>query len=86
MVELAKTSLKESVSVYEFTSQINDIFTNEEKFKILLNLWRLIFVDEVLDKYEDFMIKKIGGNLKMEHQRIIEAKLLVKEEIKRKQS
>ncbi len=84
LIELTKADLKKSVSIYEFTSQINETFTNEEKYRILINLWRLIYVDGSLDKYEDFMIKRIAGNLKLEHQQIIETKLFVKEELKKK--
>ncbi|RJP62337.1 MAG: TerB family tellurite resistance protein [Ignavibacteriales bacterium] len=83
LIELTKADLKKSVSIYEFTSKINETFTQEEKNKILVDLWRLIYVDESLDKYEDFMIKKIAGNLKFEHYQIIEAKLFVKEEMKK---
>ncbi len=83
LIELTKADLKKSVSIYEFTSKINETFTQEEKNKILVDLWRLIYVDESLDKYEDFMIKRIAGNLKFEHHQIIEAKLFVKEEMKK---
>jgi len=44
-------------------------------------LWRLIYTDKKLDKYEDRLIKLIGGMLKMEHKRIINAKLLIRQEL-----
>ncbi len=81
LLELAERKLKDTISLYEFTTVINEKFSLEEKFELLLNLWRLIYVDERLDNYEDHLIKLIGGMLNVEHRYIIAAKLMVKEEI-----
>ena len=81
LIELAEKKIRESVSIYEFTDLINHNFSKEEKFKIMINLWRIIYIDKTLDQYEDHMIKIIGNNLKFEHREIIEAKLIAKEEI-----
>jgi uncharacterized tellurite resistance protein B-like protein len=83
LLELAEQEVYESVSIYEFTSIINQHFSEKEKFELLKDLWRLIYVDDQLHKYEDVLIKRIGGTLNLEHQKIIGAKLLVKEEIER---
>ena len=81
LIELSKLKLKDSVSLYEFSNVVNENFTNEDKNTLLNNLWRLIYTDEKLDKYEDRLIKIIGGMLKMEHKRIINAKLLIRQEL-----
>ena len=50
--------------------------------KVLIkNLWRLIYTDARLDKYEDHLIKLIGGMLNLEHKQIIDAKMLVRYEL-----
>lgn len=82
LLELSEQRVKKSISIYEFASLINKHFTNDEKFELIKNLWRLIYTDDILDKYEDKLIKMIGGVLNMEHHLIIGAKLLVKEEKK----
>ncbi|GMR25429.1 MAG: hypothetical protein BMS9Abin39_0727 [Ignavibacteria bacterium] len=81
LIELSKLKLKDSVSLYEFSNVVNENFTNEDKNILLNNLWRLIYTDKKLDKYEDRLIKIIGGMLKMEHKRIINAKLLIRQEL-----
>ncbi len=81
LIELSKLKLKDSVSLYEFSNVVNENFTNEDKNTLLNNLWRLIYTDKKLDKYEDRLIKLIGGMLKMEHKRIINAKLLIRQEL-----
>jgi len=81
LIELSKLKLKDSVSLYEFSNVVNENFTNEDKNTLLNNLWRLIYTDKKLDKYENRLIKIIGGMLKMEHKRIINAKLLIRQEL-----
>jgi uncharacterized tellurite resistance protein B-like protein len=82
LIELSEEELKDSVSIYEFTTVINESFSKEEKFNLLKNLWRLIYIDKTLNAHEDYLIKTIGATLNMEHRDIIAAKLLVKEEKK----
>ena len=77
----AEESIKKSVSIYEFASLIDSGFSREEKFELMKNLWRIIYTDDVLDKYEDNLIKRIGDILKLEHKDVIDAKLIVKQEL-----
>lgn len=81
LMELSKLKLKDSVSLFEFSNVVNENFTNEDKNILLKNLWRLIYTDKKLDKYEDRLIKIIGGMLKTDHKQIINAKLLIRQEL-----
>ncbi len=83
--ELLALSLKQtekSVSIYEFTDIINHNFDQNSKYEILKNLWRLVFADGKLDQYEEYFMRKISGNLHMEHSDMIAAKMEVKKELK----
>ena len=82
LIELAKSRLVQSISIYEFTGIINDNFSTDEKFELMKNLWRLIYTDEKLDKYEDQLVKQLGTMLHLEHKDVIAAKLMIKEENK----
>ncbi len=82
LIDLTKKRLDESVSIYEFTGIINNNFLPDEKFELMKNLWRLIYTDQKLDKYEDQLVKKLGTMLHLEHRDVIAAKLMVKEEKK----
>jgi uncharacterized tellurite resistance protein B-like protein len=81
LMDLAEKKVKESVSVYEFTTIINTTFSNDEKLDLIQRLWKLIYRDNKLSAYEDQLIKRIAGNLNIEHKDIINAKLLVKEQM-----
>jgi uncharacterized tellurite resistance protein B-like protein len=81
LIEFSHAELKHSISLYEFSGVINERFTFEDKYELLKNLWRLIYTDKTLDKYEDHLIKMIGGMLQMEHKQIINAKMLIRKEL-----
>ena len=83
LIELSEKEIDANDSIYEYTSVINENFTNDEKFELLKNLWRLIYIDDNLDKYEEHLVKKIGTLLNIEYTNIISAKLIVKEELRK---
>jgi uncharacterized tellurite resistance protein B-like protein len=84
LIELSSTQLSDSISLYEFSSIINEHFSNDDKLELLKNLWRLIYTDKKLDRYEDRLIKIIGGMINIEHKQIINTKMSVREELKLK--
>ena len=82
--ELIKQSdeiVKKSVSLYEFTDVVNHHFNKDEKYEIVKNLWRLILVDEKINKYEEHFVRTISNNFHLEHSDMIAAKLEIKKEI-----
>jgi len=86
LIQYSELKRKESLDFYQFTSIINSSFPREEKFDLMIDLWQLVYSDNILDKYEDYIIKKIGGLLNLDHKEIIDAKLLAKEKIKKDNS
>ena len=81
LLELSEQKVKDSVSIYEFSSVINESFTQQEKLELLKNLWRIIYEDGKLDSHEDWLIKIIGSTMNLDHKNVIGAKLFVKQEI-----
>ncbi len=82
LIGLSEESVRKSISIYEFTTTINESFSGDEKFELLKNLWRLIYIDETLNMHEDHLIKRIGNTLNMDHKDVIDAKLIIKAEKK----
>ena len=80
LVALSESKVNQSVSVYEFTTVINNNFDRNEKIDLLINLWRLVYIDDTLNQYEDGLMRKLGTLLNLEHSDLINAKLLVKQE------
>jgi uncharacterized tellurite resistance protein B-like protein len=80
LISLANEWIKESVSLYEFTDIINKYFTQDDKYELVKNLWKIVYIDNVLDKYEEHLIRIISNNLKLSHRDMIAAKLEAKQE------
>ncbi len=83
LIDLSKTHMEKSISIYEFTDIVNKNFSRDQKMEVLKHLWRLSYIDDFLHKYEDYFIRKISGNLHLTHADLISAKMEVKEEIQK---
>ena len=79
LINEAEKKVSESTSLYEYTRLINDFCDYEDKLKLLKNLWSIAFADKQLDKYEEYLIRKISDLLYVSHKDFIQQKLLVKE-------
>lgn len=81
LIDISEEAVKRSVSVYEFTDTINNYFDEDQKYEIIKNLWRLVLADNILNKYEEHLIRIISTNLRLSHRDFIAAKLEVKSEL-----
>ena len=75
-----KETQKESTSLYDFTRVINDDFSFEEKFKLIKSMWEIAFADGNIDKYEEYVIRKVSDLIYISNDDFIKAKLEVKNE------
>ena len=79
LINESKKKVSESTSLYEYTRLINDLCNYEDKIRLISNLWSIAFADQHLDKYEEYLIRKISDLLHVSHKDFIQQKLLVKE-------
>ncbi len=77
LIKEADKELKESVDYWRFAELINKNYTNDEKIEIIETLWRIVFVDGKMDKYERYLMQKLGNLLRLSHSQLIDAKLRV---------
>ncbi len=75
LMELARETAQETTSYYRFTALINDQFTAPEKVQLIETLWRVAFADGVLDKHEEYLVRKVSELIHVSHQDFIAAKL-----------
>lgn len=76
--ELAHAKVEEATSLYEFTRQINDNFSADEKLELIRNMWRVAFADGEIDRYEDGVIRRVAELIYVAHSDFIRMKLEVK--------
>ncbi|UCE41720.1 MAG: TerB family tellurite resistance protein [Candidatus Aminicenantes bacterium] len=80
LIEISSRKRDESIDLWEFTHLINKNYTKEQKRKIVEAVWKIIYADEKLDKYEDHFAHKLAKLLQLKHDDLIEAKLKIKYE------
>jgi uncharacterized tellurite resistance protein B-like protein len=81
LLQLAEEEIWESTGYFEFTSLMNKGFTYEQKKKVIEHLWDIAYADAILDKHEEYMVRKIAGLIHVSHRDFIEAKLRVKKNL-----
>jgi len=77
LIAEAEKELEESVDLWQFAKLINENYSNEEKIEITETLWRIVYVDGKMDRYEHYLMNKLKSLLRLSHDQLIGAKLKV---------
>jgi uncharacterized tellurite resistance protein B-like protein len=78
LINLAKNETNHATSLHQFTQLINQHCSVEEKFKLMKAMWEMAYADGNLDKYEDYIIRKVADLIYVPHSEFIRSKSLVK--------
>lgn len=82
LMEFARTQRQKSLDIFQHTWLIKAHFTRPEKMELMEALWRLIYIDGVLDKYEDYLVRQLATLLGLAHDEMIAAKVKVLDDIR----
>ena len=74
LIDLARREVDIAVSLHDFTRMLNTNLDASEKIRIMELLWQVAFADAVLDKYEEYYIRKIADLLYISHKDYIRTK------------
>ena len=81
LLEVAHQERSRAIDLWQFTNQINQQFSMDEKKSVLEGVWRIIYADGILEKHEDHFVRKLTGLLRLSHKDMIDAKLKAREQI-----
>lgn len=73
-IDTALKRQQESHDLYQFTRVINDQWDEQQRYELIVDMWRVAFSDGGLDKYEDHRIRRISEILHLHHSHFIRAK------------
>lgn len=79
LIAEAECEQDEATSLFKYTRVLNENCSPEERFEILINMWRVAYADGELDKYEDHRIRRLAELLNLSHRQFMMAKLKVQE-------
>ncbi|MDH5408805.1 MAG: TerB family tellurite resistance protein [Gammaproteobacteria bacterium] len=74
LFELAEAEAKEATDLYQFTSLINQHYTQEQKIKVVEYLWRIAYADQHLDAHEEHILRRIADLIYVSHKDFIQTK------------
>ncbi len=78
ILETARRTREQRQDIWRFASLLKDHLSRSQRLQILTNLWKIVFADGRVDRYEDALMHKITNLLALDHSDMIEAKLKVK--------
>ncbi len=74
LLNQASREVDHAISLHDFTRVINESLDPDEKCTVIELLWRVANADNVIDKYEEYFIRKIADLLYVSHTDYIKAK------------
>ncbi len=74
LILLAHNEKHEATDYYAFTSLLNQLYTQQQKIKLVENLWLLAYADQQLDKFEEHLIRRLADLLHVPHKDFIRTK------------
>ncbi|NRB22237.1 TerB family tellurite resistance protein [Shewanella sp.] len=76
LIDEAKKIQGDSISLYEFTKEINEQCDIKQKQKLILAMWKLAYADGQLCQYEDQIIRRTADLLYLKHSELIKMRNL----------
>lgn len=77
LTDLAKSESADSTSLYQFTQLINRDCSHTEKFELIKAMWDVAYTDMNIDKYEEYIIRKVADLIHVSHSDFIKAKKII---------
>ena len=74
LIDLAHNEKHEATDYFKFTSLLNTHYSQQQKIKLVEDLWSLAFADNHLDKHEEHLLRRLADLLHVPHQDFIRTK------------
>ncbi|MFO7972781.1 MAG: TerB family tellurite resistance protein [Desulfobacterales bacterium] len=78
LIQDADKEREQSVDLWQFARLINENYSTEEKIEVVETLWRIVYIDGKMDRYEHYLMNRLKNLLRLSHNQLIDAKLKVK--------
>lgn len=82
LIDYSHQHRQDSADLFQFAREINTHFSRDEKADVMEGVWRVIYADGTLDKFEDALARQLATLLRLDHQDVIERKMKVLNEVR----
>jgi len=81
LIRLADAEVSQATDYFQFTSLINQRFSQAQKERVLELMWRVAYADSVIDAHEQHLMRKIAALLHLPDSAYIAAKLRARDAV-----
>ena len=74
LIELAQDKIHNATDYFQFTSLLNEHYTQEQKQLLIKNLWELALSDNKIDKHEEHLVRNLAELLHVPHSAFMQLK------------
>lgn len=74
LLAIAHEKKKNTADYYQFTSMINQHYSQDQKIFLVEQLWHIAYADNVLDKFEEHLVRKLAELLHVPHKHFMQSK------------
>ena len=74
MILLAETERAEATDYYQYTSLINEFYTQQQKRDLITRLWQMAYADKKIHKFEEHLVRRLADLMHVPHAAFIQSK------------
>lgn len=74
LLNRAREANDRAVCLFDFTRALHESLNEQQKLEVIRLLWQVAQADEKLDKYEDYLVRKVADLLYVSHRDVIRIK------------
>ena len=74
LILLAEAERAEATDYYQFTSLINESYTQQQKRDLITRLWQMAYADNKVHKFEEHLVRRLANLLHVPHAAFIQSK------------
>jgi uncharacterized tellurite resistance protein B-like protein len=74
LIRLAEEERTEATDYYQFTSLINEFYTQQQKRELITRLWQMAYADHKIHKFEEHLVRRLADLLHVPHSAFIQSK------------
>ena len=74
LINDATETAKWNASLHEYVELVNAHFSQEQKYQLVLGLWRVACADQVIHHHEEHLVRRVADLLHVSHKDFIRSK------------
>ncbi len=74
LIQLAEEERAQATDYYQFTSLINEFYTQQKKRELVTRLWQMAYADHKVHKLEEHLVRRLADLLHVPHSAFIQSK------------